>query len=42
MPPASPTGSGDRNRRKPPRLRPPHHKASTAQAAAPTSLCDSA
>ncbi|WP_189523279.1 hypothetical protein [Nostoc sp. PA-18-2419] len=29
MPPASPMGSGDRNRRKPPRPRPPHRKAST-------------
>ncbi|WP_138502479.1 hypothetical protein [Nostoc sp. PA-18-2419] len=33
MPAASPTGSGDRNRRKPPRLRPPDRKASTDSAA---------
>ncbi|WP_138505618.1 hypothetical protein [Nostoc sp. PA-18-2419] len=33
MPGASPTGSGDHNRREPPRPRPPHRKASTDSAA---------
>ncbi|WP_189523530.1 hypothetical protein [Nostoc sp. PA-18-2419] len=42
IPPASPTGSGDRNRRKPPRLRPPHRKASTPKAGAQTFGCASA
>ncbi|WP_262984668.1 hypothetical protein [Nostoc sp. PA-18-2419] len=39
MPAASPTGSGDRNRRKPQRPRPPHHKASTPEATAQTFSC---
>ncbi|WP_138501264.1 hypothetical protein [Nostoc sp. PA-18-2419] len=38
-PAASPTGSGDRNRRKPPRLRPPHRKASTPEASVQTFRC---
>ncbi|WP_262984678.1 hypothetical protein [Nostoc sp. PA-18-2419] len=42
MPAASPTGSGDRNRRKPPRPRPPHRKASTSEAGAQTFGCASA
>ncbi|WP_262984700.1 hypothetical protein [Nostoc sp. PA-18-2419] len=42
MPPASPTGSGDHNRRKPPRLRPLHCKASTPKVGAHTFPCASA